>query len=235
MPTFASGMAVGAGRCTSSGTCQLPAATPCAPYVCGAGSCKPSCADDTECVAGDYCSAGMCLAKKAQGGSPCTSDAECQAGLSCSPEGICCNSPCNGACQVCNSSGMCVAVPANQQPRAGHPQCMNGGTSPCGGYCDGVDIGCFYPTTQCGAASCGCYSGHCQASPAQYCANGVCPNPVITSCNGFACDATSTVCNQTCDPSADTGCYGFNCCHTVFTGVCFHSCTETCPASGYCM
>jgi hypothetical protein len=26
-----------------------------------------------------------------------------------------------------------------------------------------------------------------------------------------------------------------NCCHTVFTGVCLHSCTMTCPASGTCM
>jgi hypothetical protein len=130
---------------------------------------------------------------------------------------------------------MCVNVPANQQPRPGHPTCTNGGSSPCGGYCDGVDTGCFYPTTACRTASCGCFPANgCTASATENCANGTCPDPVYTSCNGFACDAAGTVCGETCDPNADTGCYGLNCCHAVFTGVCLHSCTSTCPSSGLC-
>ncbi len=80
-------------------------------------------------------------------GGACTASSECGSTF-CAPEGICCNTQCSGSCEVCNVSGMCVAVPANQQPRTGHPGCTGGGAAPCGGYCDGVDIGCFYPTTQ---------------------------------------------------------------------------------------
>jgi hypothetical protein len=197
------------------------------------------CTVDGDCPAGYDCTASACVPQKSQGGSPCTRDAECQASLSCSPEGICCNAPCNGSCQVCNSAGMCVSVPANGTqalPRAGHPACTNGG-APCGGYCDGVDVGCFYPTVACRTASCGCYLANgCTASPAQNCANGSCPDPIYTSCNGFACDSTQTVCGDVCDPSAGTGCYGLNsCCHTVLIdNICFHSCTSVCPAAGLC-
>jgi hypothetical protein len=228
------GTATGLGMCDANGNCQVPASAPCSPYVCGASTCKKPCAVDTDCVSGYYCSAGTCLAQKSQGGSPCTRDGECQSGLSCSLEGICCNSPCNGACQVCNSLGMCAPVPASQQPRAGHGTCTGAGTSPCGGSCDGVDVACNYPTTQCSAPSCGCYAGGgCHSAPAGNCLNGTCPNAVLVSCNGFTCNGT--VCQQVCDPSNDNGCYLGGCCHTVFTGACFHNCTTTCPGSGFCM
>jgi hypothetical protein len=197
------------------------------------------CMLDTDCAGGYDCTAGVCVPQKSQGGSPCTRDGQCQTGLSCSLEGICCNAPCNGPCQVCNSAGMCVSVPANGTqalPRPGHPACTNGG-APCGGYCDGVDVGCFYPTVACRTASCGCQLANgCTASAAENCANGSCPDPVYTSCKGFACDSTSTVCGDVCDPSAGTGCYGLNsCCHTtLLDNICFHSCTSVCPAAGLC-
>jgi hypothetical protein len=234
------GTATAAGTCDANGNCQVPAGAPCSPYLCGASTCKKPCGTDADCVTGYYCSAGACLAQKSQGGSPCARDGECQSGLSCSLEGICCNSPCTGACQVCNSAGMCSPTPANSQPRAGHGTCTGAGASPCGGYCDGVDIGCFYPTTQCSGPSCGCYpAGGCHSAPAVNCSNGTCPNAVLVSCNGFNCNTAMTACNQVCDPINDTGCYPFgpgaSCCHTVFTGVCFHNCTTTCPASGTCM
>jgi hypothetical protein len=231
------GTATGAGTCSATGSCQAPAPTACSPYVCGAAGCKQPCSADTDCVPGYYCDAtGACLAQKTQGGSPCTRDAQCQSGLSCSPEGICCNSPCNGSCQVCSSAGTCVPVPANQQPRTGHPACTNGGQSPCGGYCDGVDVGCFYPTTQCRAPSCGC-SGigmPCTESVAQNCANGSCPNPVYNTCNNYACNGTA--CGTSCDPNAQTGCHGLNSCCSGFymNSICFGTCVTNCPAPNGC-
>src|SRR5581483_6597507 len=122
-----------AGTCNATGTCQIPSAMACSPYVCGATACANPCSGDGDCISGYYCSSGTCVAQKAMGGT-CAAGDQCQAGLFCAPEGICCNQPCTSSCTICNAAGQCVPVPANTQPRTGHPACTGGGVAPCGGY-----------------------------------------------------------------------------------------------------
>ena len=47
-----------ASSCNGSGTCEAPATLPCAPYVCGAGSCKTSCATSSDCSSSAYACTG---------------------------------------------------------------------------------------------------------------------------------------------------------------------------------
>ena len=51
-----------AASCDGSGTCATPATTSCAPYVCGTGACKTTCATDADCVSPNTCTVGICAA-----------------------------------------------------------------------------------------------------------------------------------------------------------------------------
>src|SRR5205823_3181802 len=80
---------------TANGTCTVivagSAGSPsCTPYVCSgsAASCPLSCTVDVNCISGDYCSAGACVAKKANG-SACAGGNECTS-TNCA-DGFCCN------------------------------------------------------------------------------------------------------------------------------------------------
>src|SRR6185437_6371133 len=77
--------------CDGAGTCTPSGMTSCAPYVCGMTVCNSMCATDTECVSGDYCSTGACVAKKGNG-STCAAADQCASG-NCA-DGVCCNTAC---------------------------------------------------------------------------------------------------------------------------------------------
>ncbi|MCG5053594.1 MAG: hypothetical protein KA712_11590 [Myxococcales bacterium] len=95
----------------SNGQCVTPMATPCTPGTCKGSACSNACSADNGCASGAYCdSGGVCRAKKAQGAS-CGRVGECQTG-NCAA-GICCNSTCSGACQIC-STGTCSNVSGAQ-------------------------------------------------------------------------------------------------------------------------
>jgi hypothetical protein len=49
-----------AASCNGTGTCVIPAASSCSPYVCGAGACKTTCATTADCVSPNLCTAGVC-------------------------------------------------------------------------------------------------------------------------------------------------------------------------------
>ncbi|HEY4393791.1 MAG TPA: hypothetical protein VGP64_06995 [Polyangia bacterium] len=51
-----------AAACDGNGTCAVPATTSCAPYLCGSGACKTTCATDADCVAPNTCTIGICAA-----------------------------------------------------------------------------------------------------------------------------------------------------------------------------
>src|SRR5205807_365950 len=111
-----------------------------------------SCTIDGDCVAGDWCSAGACVPKKADGVA-CGGNNQCVNG-SCA-DGVCCNSACGGQCQACDvpgSVGQCVAV--SGAPHGARAACATDGSA-CGGACNGVaTASCTYPAAQCRGASC---------------------------------------------------------------------------------
>jgi len=115
--TCIGGISTGAALCNGTGTCNAaPASTNCAPFNCGATSCKTTCTTDTDCVSSAYCnSSGACVVKKTQG-TACTTDASCATGYC--ADGVCCATACpsGGTCQSCNVSGsvgVCTAIPCD--------------------------------------------------------------------------------------------------------------------------
>ena len=214
--------------CNAAGTCASSTGTPCAPYVCDpAGkSCLTSCGSSGDCVAGDTCSGGACIATpptvKANG-EVCTSSAECVSGQC--VDGVCCNVPCDGQCQACDlkgSVGTCSAVAG--PPHGARTSCGDPATS-CAGKCDGVGTQkCVYPAAggDCGNA---CTSGEATKSVCN--GSGTCVAGAPTSCNGFVCDGQS--CASHCDD--DKGCVGGYYCDN---GTCARIPPETVPIKTGC-
>ena len=96
------GQAQGPGMCDGSGECKASVATSCAPYVCDSDgvACLNSCSagGDASCIASHYCNGAVCTPKKPNG-DPCTGNGECMLGRC--VENVCCDSPCQGACESC--------------------------------------------------------------------------------------------------------------------------------------
>jgi hypothetical protein len=62
--------AVGAAICDGAGTCGTASIHECAPYLCGAGVCRNSCAATTDCKAGYVCTTMACVPPSTDGGAP---------------------------------------------------------------------------------------------------------------------------------------------------------------------
>jgi hypothetical protein len=187
----------GVGNCDGAGTCVQPT-TGCAPFMCGTGSCRTMCGDNTECVSGFTCMSNTCTNLKANG-AVCTLGIECFSGHC--TEGYCCDSVACGSCNSCavpNFVGACHAVTAGGADPVGI--CMRMDVSTCGtnGTCDGAGHCATYAVgTACAATTC---SGSTLTAFACN-STGQCA-PAMTDCTPYACDGTTNVCRQACvDPS----------------------------------
>ncbi len=150
-----------ADRCDGAGSCVDGGAQPCSPYVClDAVQCRTGCSLDEHCVADSRCELGACIAYL-DPGQACGQDAQCRSGVC--ADGVCCLTPCAGACQRCDlaaSPGTCAPLPDGQDPDGECP-----GTGLCGGVCDGQGACRFTaPGTRCGtcvacdgAGACGAF------------------------------------------------------------------------------
>lgn len=85
-------------------------------------------------------------------GQACIQGADCATG-SCS-DGVCCDVPCDGTCEVCDATGLCVPRPAGSDPdhECGAPAC-NAGVQEAF-WCDGAGA-CMVQIESCGAYVCG--------------------------------------------------------------------------------
>jgi hypothetical protein len=228
-----------AGACAtcSSGTCQplatgAPGAPSCSPFACDGTdqTCPSTCTADTTCVAVDYCNAGQCVAKLANGatctaadecvsaactgglcvggggsGTPCTTGDQCTTGIC--VDGVCCAAACSGACEACNepgTAGHCVAVKG--VPRGTRTACEMADAGICNGECNGTNTSvCTFPTGKACASTC---VGNSLTTAT--CGGGSCNSGGAGSCpNNLLC-ADDTSCKANC--SADTDCIqGFVC------------------------
>jgi hypothetical protein len=117
-------------------------------------------------------------------------------------DGYCCNTACTANCQACDVSGQfgkCTTIPAGLPE--GKRSCVNSGTLPCGGVCDGQNADCAYaPTTKpCGTT---CSSGQLQNS---FCdGKGSCnPNAPVTCTGQYACPSGGSACLTSCKSNGD--------------------------------
>jgi len=60
-PTCTGGVQTGASTCDGTGDCVPGTMSSCSPFICGATSCKTSCATTADCAAGFTCSGGSCV------------------------------------------------------------------------------------------------------------------------------------------------------------------------------
>ncbi|HMR09067.1 MAG TPA: hypothetical protein PKA88_24975, partial [Polyangiaceae bacterium] len=178
------------------------------------GQCASPCTASTDCVETDEeCLGGTCV-KKLPVGAACSQSGDCVSS-NCT-DGVCCDKPCQGQCQRCDTAGKlgtCSLV-TGAGPVAPRPACA--GTPPCQGTCAGLADKCSYPDqgTACGSASCAGDS----LLPADRCdGTGACVTSVAKDCGDYGCDPVNQQCFTTCTTSAQ--CAGTNACD-VSSGSC---------------
>jgi outer membrane protein OmpA-like peptidoglycan-associated protein len=195
------GTSTAAASC-DAGSCPAPQTQACAPYACGPTACVSTCANDSQCVSGDWCSSGTCLPRLSDGGA-CTDGTQCTSG-SCT-DGVCCNTACDGQCEACNLPGLeGTCSPVTGAPAGGRAACGTDGSA-CGGACNGVvTASCTYPIATCRAASC---TGGTATLAADCDGAGTCPAPQQQACAPYACGAVA--CLGGCGVDADCGAGNF--------------------------
>lgn len=135
-------------------------------------------------------------------GAACENTADCLEGF-CSPEGVCCDTPCDRSCQTCNGSqpGRCESI------AAGEPDPLSRcGQGQCAGLCSGgSQPHCLYDATRsCGPeASCAdgviTPRGQCSSTGPSCVTTAIAPQPCA---GGLECQ-DSTSCKTTCTARTD--------------------------------
>lgn len=100
-----------------TGTCQDAGTDPCTPYTCGATACRTTCANNTQCAAGNYCNDDSECEPVLQPGDECDEATDCASNFC--TDGVCCNSTCLGDCVRCDitgSEGTCTNEPLGDDP-----------------------------------------------------------------------------------------------------------------------
>jgi hypothetical protein len=192
--------------CSGTGTCNQTSTTTCGAYVCGASTCKTTCAGDGDCSTGNYCSGTSCVPKKALG-TGCAAGNQCVSG-SCT-DGVCCNAGSCPTCQACNLSpaGTCSFVGTVTDP---HGRCQNTGACGNTGACDGNGACAQQPSTLPCGAPVSCVSATYQ--PQSFCSGGGTCNQMSTvGCGGFVCNAAGSACLATCNNDDADCAAGFYC------------------------
>ena len=198
-------------QCNGNGSCIVAGDQDCSPFACNGGACIATCAVDSQCATGAYCSAPNCLVKQADG-TTCSADKQCTNGHC--ADGVCCNTACAGTCQACTAAlkgfgqnGTCDNILGNTDPEN---ECPDQGVSSCGanGLCNG-------------AGACGKYAS------GTACVAAVCAGDNITRINASTCNGSGT-----CQPNGTQSCNGYAC----SGGACLTSCSTDaqCAPTSYC-
>jgi hypothetical protein len=187
--------------CQGNGSCAPLQQQSCDPVGCNpAGTqCAGPCHSDGDCSADQYCSAGLCVAKLADG-TTCGDPAQCANG-NC-VDGLCCDVACDGACEACDQVGhIGTCTPVAGAPRSGRTACLGSGA--CGGFCGGTNGDqCTLPglSVVCGAAFC----DNASATAAPACnGNATCVVPAPRACDPYQCDTDGKSCLTSCEVDED--------------------------------
>ncbi|MBI3200834.1 MAG: hypothetical protein HYZ29_04755 [Myxococcales bacterium] len=238
--------------CDGFGACVVDTTgTNCAPYLCKGSSCANPCANDLDCVSGNFCEAGTCKPKQANGAT-CAGTNACTSGYC--VDGVCCATACTGLCQACSvakkgggAGGECGPIKTGSDPDS---ECATTAASTCGtdGWCNGAGA-CrvWAKNTVCGAdvcignsktgkscdgfGTCGNNASGTDCTP-YVCGAGVCQQPCTTDTN---CTSGNFCKAGVCTPKQANGavCGGTNQCQSGYCvdGVCCATpCTGTCQA-----
>jgi hypothetical protein len=212
-------------QCDGLGACvNKPMGTDCAEKKCVApGGCEDNCTDDAGCSSTGWCdksvTPALCKPKR-KNGTACAAANECENPFC--VDGVCCNKPCGGQCEACDTDGAVgTCVPVSDKPRGMRPACDAGtGSMDCKARrCDGVATatceGYVGSTVVCRTP--GCTDGK-SVSEARCDAKGNCLADEPKSCEPYVCG--DTTCKSSC--TANTDCAAPSVCDTA-TGKCVNA------------
>lgn len=184
------GTTLDCGSCATGDTC-----------LAGTCGCKDGVKNGTE---SDVDCGGVCATCAA--GKSCGSPADCVAGLFCS-DGVCCQSACTGLCQACVlaktgvASGTCASIAAGTDPDG---ECALDPASTCQktGQCKSGACELYPSGTPCATATCSAGT----ATAAKSCdGSGQCIGPAPAACPApYLCNAAGTAC-QSCSDGLKNG------------------------------
>jgi cysteine-rich repeat protein len=101
-PSCSNGMLTTGSNCTGTGTCATGLTVTCNGFTCANGTaCNTSCSSDSQCMLGNFCNAGACVAKKPDG-VQCSATDQCVS--SNCVDGVCANSVCNQLCMAATAA-----------------------------------------------------------------------------------------------------------------------------------
>lgn len=204
------GKVTSARACDGKGLCAPGMSVDCAPAECApdGAMCAVSCATNEDCVVGFECALATHTCKPlGNTGGACEAAKDCSSG-NC-VEGVCCNTACDGACDVCTKAlgatvdGACAVATTGS---VGAPECApfvcDGTTAACPNACS-VDAQCS-SGNYCNGGACvpkkldGASCATANQCKADHCADGVC-------CNA-ACDGSCDVCTGALGATKDGVC-----------------------------
>jgi hypothetical protein len=192
------GLYTPARQCDGKGQCANVTAVPCGAYPCDGNRCRMNCGSNEQCVTGNFCQAGQCVAKKATG-TTCAAAGDCLSGYC--VDGMCCEGPCGDRCLSCKRAsteqpdGKCAPVKTGTDPDG---DCNEESGRSCGndGYCDGKGA-CRKHGTDVTCADARCSNGEA-TSQGKCDGKGKCTAGRTTGCDGLACDGDR--CRAMCMP-----------------------------------
>ncbi len=193
-----------------------PRLTDCSPFSCSSTSCGGACSSEAECAATAYCDGSNCI-PKADSGKPCGENKQCKTGFC--VDGVCCNTPCLGQCEACDTqSAVGTCLPVIGEPHGSRTKCATGSaeeacaTARCDGTVRDACAGFLGPEVSCRQAT--CVKG--VAITSAVCAGkGSCPAPDLRQCEPFAC--VGAACAKACTVEAHCAA-GYRC--DEETGLC---------------
>jgi hypothetical protein len=203
--------------CNALGVCVETAARSCYGYACSDAKCNGACSEDSDCdvTAGYVCAAGVCAVPL---GGACTSDTMCESGHCAEQDGVCCDAPCDGACESCRSferspepDGVCRLAPAGTDPDEECEKAPDQDLCGATGSCNGTgQCHSFAPvTTACGPTTC-TPEGQVQGKLCD--GEGECSKRV-SNCAPFLCRGSKCLdsCSTDSDCASDAFCISDSC------------------------
>ncbi|HEX8700410.1 MAG TPA: hypothetical protein VF815_16295 [Myxococcaceae bacterium] len=208
--------------CPDSSSAPCVTDADCPDGRCRFGGCGPMCLDDTDCSAGQACSAGACVERP-----QCAQTSDCAEGFTCS----------DGRC-LCDSSAACASNQVCRQGRCeDSTRCTGDSDCPSGQRCEVTQGACLPECTT--AAACAPGVDPQVANVLFVCQGGACVRRCV---NDVSCGAQGVICEAGLCALADCAtladCPSGQYCTSATAGRCleYRTCQATaeCPANTEC-